>query len=98
MTLEECIVTGQMLDDLKNCCTKSTVDTQFECITPPLFEIKPGHIVVDELHLLLVISDKLISVLIMIMLQLDHVQRTIKVATTWTSCWLQYNHAESISV
>ena len=65
MTLEECIATGLTLDDVNKCCTKSTVDAQFGCINPPLFEIKPEHIVVDEFHLLLRISDRLMSALIM---------------------------------
>ena len=74
MTLEECTATGRTLEDIKNCCTKSTVEARFGCINPPLFEIEPDHIVVDELHLLLRISDRLISALIMRMVQLDHAE------------------------
>lgn len=75
ISLEECEKDQRTLADIKKKCTKSTVDARLGCIHPPLFEIELDHVVIDELHLLLRVTDKLISALILRMAHLDHSSR-----------------------
>jgi len=50
------------LKDLKDCCNKST--NNYCCESPPLLNIELDHIILDELHLLLRVCDRLIENLI----------------------------------
>ena len=75
MTAEQCEANGRSLESIKKCCTNSTVDNRLGCIDLPLLEIELDHVVVDELHILLRITDKLISALVFRMANLDHVNR-----------------------
>ena len=75
MTAEECKKNKRTLDSIRTCSTKSTLHERLGCVNQPLLDIELDKVVVDELHLLLRISDKLISALVLRMAQLDHQSR-----------------------
>ena len=77
VTVEECQQAARTLQSIKTCCTQpaSKRDDRLGCINPPLLEVELDHVIVDELHLLLRITDRLISALVMRMAQLDHCSR-----------------------
>ena len=76
VTMEECRKNGRSLQDLKDCCTYSDRHDRLGCIHPPLFDVTLDHVVIDELHLWLRITDRLFNCLILRMAQLDHKKRT----------------------
>lgn len=45
------------LKSIKGCCTKSKEN--FCCINPPLFNIELDHVILDELHMMLTVTDRL---------------------------------------
>lgn len=60
------------LDELKECCKLSkSSKKKLCCVDPPLFETDLDHIVLDELHLLLRISDRTMKNLILEVMQKD---------------------------
>lgn len=60
------------LDELKECCKlPKSSKKKICCVVPPLFEIDLDHIVLDELHLLLRISDRIMENLILEVMQKD---------------------------
>ena len=75
MTIEECKAAARTLQSLKDCCTKQSINDRAGCVNPPLINIELCYVVADELHLLLRISDKLISNLVLQMAALDHAGR-----------------------
>ena len=77
VTVEECQQAARTLQDIKKCCRRPAGkrDDRLGCINPPLLEIELDHVIVDELHLLLRITDRLISALVLRMAQLDHASR-----------------------
>lgn len=74
VSMEQCHSHSRSLQDLKQCCqySASRVKDRLGSVNPPLFEIELDHIVIDELHLLLRITDKLIKLR---MAQLDTLGR-----------------------
>ena len=72
VTAEQCKEKKRTLSSIRTCCTMSTVQQRLGCIHQPLFDIELDLVVVDELHLLLRITDRLISALVHRMAQLDH--------------------------
>ncbi|CAB4025926.1 Hypothetical predicted protein [Paramuricea clavata] len=62
------------LEDIKACCLKK----QFSCERPPLLNIPVENIVLDELHLMLRVTDKLIDNLVKEALQRDFKQNLNK--------------------
>ena len=71
ITLPDCKAMSRSLSVIKDCAKKSDKECM-GCKNQPLFEIELDHIVVDELHLLLRISYRLIDALVTRMAQLDH--------------------------
>ena len=71
VTLQECKADSRSLSEIKDCAN----DKSLGCDNQPLFDIELDHVVVDELHLLLRISDRLIDALVTRMAQLDHSSR-----------------------
>ena len=63
------------LDAIKKCAQPPTTDSadknNYGCIRPPLLNVQVDHIVADELHLLLRISDRLIDNLVVRAAELD---------------------------
>ena len=78
VSLEDSKIKKRTLSSLKDRCTKSDVHQRLGCIHEPLFDIELDHVIVDELHLLLRITDRLISALINRMAQLDTRSRLFK--------------------
>ena len=76
VTMEECRRNERSLETLKDCCALTDKPNRLGCIHPPLFDISLDHIVIDELHLWLRITDRLIKNLVLRMAQLDHKERT----------------------
>lgn len=67
------------LADLKECAllpSSAKPSKRLGCINSPLLDIELDHIVVDELHLLLRISDRLIDNLVVRAAELDHLNQT----------------------
>ena len=63
------------LEEIKECAQLSQSSRPAQrlgAINPPLFEIDLEHVVIDELHLLLRITDKLINNLVLRAAELDH--------------------------
>ena len=77
LTMQECKSRSRSLCHLQRCSTlpKSRKDLRLGCVHPPLFQVELDHVIVDELHLLLRISDKLIGNIILRMAQLDQRSR-----------------------
>ena len=74
VTMEECRKNKRTLSDMQTCCSKKTVDDRKGCVSKPLLEFEPEFIIVDELHMLLRISDRLINSLVLRMAQLDNAE------------------------
>ena len=59
------------LEDLKRCCRLKRGNKNFSCINPPLLNIPLDHIILDELHLLLRVTDVLTRNLLDEMIEWD---------------------------
>lgn len=59
------------LEDLKNCCTNKKSKKNFCSVHPPLLDIPLDHIILDELHLLLRVTDVLTRNIIDEMIEWD---------------------------
>ena len=79
--MEECKAAARTLESLRDCYTKRSIDDRAGCVHPPLLNIELCYVVADELHLLLRISDKLISNLVLQMAALDHASRVHRQAS-----------------
>ena len=75
VTLEDTKDHSRSLAGIKTCAKKKAPEESLGCIQQPLFEIELDHIVADELHLLLRITDRLVDALVHRMAQLDHTCR-----------------------
>ena len=62
---------------MQTCCSKKTVDDRKGCVSKPLLEFEPEFIIVDELHMLLRISDRLINSLMLRMAQFDNAEHAM---------------------
>ena len=62
------------LKDIKNCHSKN----QYSCCQNPLFSINLDHIILDELHLMLRITDRLLENLIMEVMEKDSKEDFLK--------------------
>ena len=59
------------LEDLKRCCRLKRGNKNFSCFNPPLLNIPLDHIILDELHLLLRVTDVLTRNLLDEMIEWD---------------------------
>jgi len=57
------------LKSIKECCTKSKEN--YCCINPPLFDIELDNVVLDELHMMLRVTDRLLENLIIEVMEKD---------------------------
>ncbi len=69
------------LDKMRNCVRMKDIDKSKGCIHVPLIHIEPKYCVVDELHLLLRITDVLIENLFAELYRLDHKDKTHRTGT-----------------
>ena len=67
--------------NMRKCINEKTVDNKKGCINPPLLNIEPRDCVVDELHLLLRITDVLFDNLFVELCRLDYVSTVHKNGT-----------------
>lgn len=72
MSIQSANLSLRSLSDIKKCAASDKPAEKFGCLNSPLLNLPLDDIIVDELHLLLRVSDKLIDNLVVRAEELDH--------------------------
>lgn len=75
VTMEECKAVAYIHGSLKDCCINHNFNDYAGCVNHPLLNIELCFVITDELHLLLRISDKIISNFVLQMAAQDQASR-----------------------